>query len=95
MSIMISDKPFCPKGCKHAYEHERVCAPPVSYDPSVSPEEYCTLSNVRLISTLENLFADYLRYSQFPGGHQPTYMEASRRMGLVRSEMLRRMLDSD
>ncbi len=48
--------PFCDKGCKDAYDHEKGCAPPSSYEPAVDPVAYGSLTNEALVKT----------YSLFP-----------------------------
>lgn len=92
----LRTEPFCSKGCKHVYEHTKKCG---SEYLCPEPDKYEGMDNEDLLEVYDDLHADYARYSHPPIDwtsrlreyHRPTWEEASRRMGLVRDELLKRM----
>lgn len=81
------EAPFCPKGCEHAYAHAK-CAS--SEYPAVDPMAYEAGTDEGLLTVFSDLCADYARYAGHHG-HRPTYLEAARRLTLVKTEILARM----
>lgn len=89
---MPSSSSFCRNGCEHAYEHERTCVVPTTYARAPDPAAYAGLSDAALVEAYASLHADFARYcAPAPDGHRPTYVEAGRRLGLAKAEVLRRM----
>lgn len=84
-------EPYCSKGCPHVYQHEKTCSPPSGYDAALDPLAYGMVTDEVLLETLGDLYADFHRYGQPEGGHRGTYLEAGRRIGLAKTEILRRM----
>ena len=87
--VIPVDGPFCSRGCQHVYEHERACGG--SDEPAVDPSGYAALSNEALLEVYDGLHADYSRYG-LPGEHGPTRLEAARRLGLVKAELMKRFI---
>lgn len=83
----MSDPVFCSRGCATAYVHVRECLRGIG---EVEPPFFSALSNEALVEVYDAYHADFFRYSALEP-HAPTRLEAARRLGLLKDELLKRL----